>query len=262
MINKLNKQEIQKYLKYNIEIITVDETNSTNDDLKKLAQEGKNTPVLLCANKQLKGRGRQGNSFYSPDNGIYMSLLFFPDCEVNKNSFITTLAACSVSSTIEKITGIKTKIKWVNDIYTDNGKVCGILTESSYGTEKDNINYSVLGIGINLFPPKNGFPDELKGIASAVIEDENFNIDVKNRLIAEIINNFIDSFSNFDIEAHIKEYKSKMMLIGKEILYKKNNLEFTGVVTDIDNNLNLVVRNSFDVIDTLSSGEIKIKSWK
>ena len=206
MNNRLNKTEIEKYLKYNIKVITVNETSSTNDDLKKLAQEGKNTPVLLCANKQLKGRGRLGNSFFSPENGIYMSLLFFTEQFKDESLFITTMAACSVSSAIEKTTDKTTKIKWVNDIYTDNGKVCGILTESSFDAEKNVIDYFVLGVGVNLFSPIDGFPDELKGIASSLYEENSVYIDIKNKLIAEITNGFLDSLFSFNKEKHINEY--------------------------------------------------------
>lgn len=262
MNNRLNKTEIEKYLKYNIKVITVNETSSTNDDLKELAKNGDKFPVLLCADKQTKGRGRLGNSFFSPENGIYMSLLFFPEQFKDESLFITTMAACSVSSAIEKTTDKTTKIKWVNDIYTDNGKVCGILTESSFDAEKNVIDYFVLGVGVNLFSPIDGFPDELKGIASSLYEENSVYIDIKNKLIAEITNGFLDSLFSFNKEKHINEYKSKMLLLGKEISYKKNNKELDGIVIDIDNSLNLIVRNTSGKIDTLSSGEVKIKNWK
>lgn len=261
MLNLLSETEIKKNLIIDTRVITVKETESTNDDLKGLAANGAAEWTVLCADMQTKGRGRTGNSFFSPESGIYMSVLLRPDFSPDNSLFITTLAACSVCRAIEKLTEKKIKIKWVNDIYNENGKICGILSEASVNYEENKINYAILGIGLNLLPPNLGFPEELQGKAAALFCDNDSVPEIRNHLIAEIINQFYVLYNNFDKYAHIKEYRQRSMLIGKEISYLFNGAEFFGSVIDFDDECRLVVRNDSGEIIKLSSGEVKIKQW-
>jgi len=261
MIYPLNKSEIINNLLIDANIITVKETGSTNTDLKKLAESGASEWSVLCADKQISGRGRTGNSFYSPENGIYMSILLKPDFSPEDSLFITTLAACSVCRAIEKISDKQVKIKWVNDIYTKDGKICGILTESSINYVENKFNYAILGIGLNITEPINGFPIELQGKAVSLFYKNECDSNIKNQLIAEILNQFYNLYNNFDKEKHVKEYKHRSLLINKEIIYNLNGEETHGKVMDIDNECRLIISNTSGQITKLSSGEVKIKKW-
>lgn len=261
MINSQLCSEIKKNLKINSHIITVDVTESTNTNLKKLAENGAEEWTVLCADKQTKGKGRTGNSFYSPENGIYMSILLRPAFSPENSLFITTLAACSVCRAIEKLTDKQVKIKWVNDVYTEKGKICGILTESSINFKENKFNYAVLGIGINIFTPKEGFPEELRGKAASLFSSDEYIPGLKAHIIAEIINQFYDLYNNFNKLEHSKEYKRRSLLINKEICFIYKGEEIFGKVIDIDEDCHLVVQNNVDEIIKLSSGEVKIKKW-
>ena len=144
------------------------EVTSTNTLLKAQAEQGAPEGTVLIAESQTAGKGRLGRHFTSPPGtGIYFSLLLRPHCTAEKSLFITTTAAVAVCEAIEQVTGLNPQIKWVNDIYLNEKKVCGILTEASVDFENGGLNWAVLGIGINIAVPKEGFPEEIRSIAGA-----------------------------------------------------------------------------------------------
>lgn len=153
----------------NIAYIWKDEVSSTNDELLTLAKNGQKENTVLLAKSQSAGKGTNNRSFFSPENGVYMSILV-RDVEKECLPFVTAFAAVCVSRTLNTLCGADTRIKPVNDVYIDGKKVCGILTkaQSSAGERAD---FVIIGIGINLFYPQNGFPEEIKDIAGAVLCD-------------------------------------------------------------------------------------------
>ena len=142
------------------------EVTSTNTLLKAQAEQGAPEGTVLIAESQTAGKGRLGRHFTSPPGtGIYFSLLLRPHCTAEKSLFITTTAAVAVCEAIEQVTGLNPQIKWVNDVYLNEKKVCGILTEASVDFENGGLNWAVLGIGINIAVPEEGFPEEIRSIA-------------------------------------------------------------------------------------------------
>ena len=134
---------------------------------------GKQRAVLVIADKQNAGRGRRGRDFYSPPGtGLYMSLAMGNVQEVLKMAKVTAVAAVAVATAAdETVFGgtDRTKIKWVNDIYLDEKKVCGILSEAFMPMEDEGDGCVVVGIGINVYEPAGGFPDDIDNKAGALI---------------------------------------------------------------------------------------------
>ena len=111
-----------------------EEIDSTNNRARALAEAGCDEWTVVLAESQTAGRGRLGRQFYSPKGGgIYMSVVVRPDCEVQYANMLTLAAAAAVVEAIEAVCDIKAQIKWVNDIFVNMRKVCGILTEASVG---------------------------------------------------------------------------------------------------------------------------------
>ena len=252
----INENAIRENLKFSVpEIIVLDTTDSTNDHLKKLAEEDIAPGTVVIAKKQTKGKGRTGNSFFSPGGGLYMSILL--DSKINTD-FTTALSGVAVCHAIKKNTEFSPKIKWVNDIYIERKKICGILAEGTFspGGKLKNI---ILGIGLNILAPKDGFPEDIKNKAGALFE-EDMPQNAENKITADIINCLFKILAGKS-DKYIEEYKSLSLLTGKEISYKKNNIEHKGCVVSLDNNLNLIVEKEDKTTDSLSSGEIKITKW-
>ena len=125
--------------------------DSTNNFAKSLAQLGAVHGTTVISEVQTQGRGRMGRSFYSPlGMGIYMSVILRPELSVEHSLLITSCAAVAVAEAIERVAGIDCKIKWVNDIYAGNKKLCGILTEASVNVEQGGLEYAIVGMGINV----------------------------------------------------------------------------------------------------------------
>ena len=166
----LSADGIKKYLNDGYKITVLESTGSTNEALKREARTAGEWTVVI-ADSQTGGKGRMTRKFFSPKNcGIYMSVLLKPTLSVEKSVLITAAAAVAVSEAIEKLGHRETKIKWVNDVFICNKKVCGILTEGGINTETMGLDWAVLGIGINAYTPDGGFDDEIADIAGAVFD--------------------------------------------------------------------------------------------
>lgn len=184
----ISKEGISLYLnnEYSkIDIYTYKLVSSTNDVAKTLALNGAKHGTVIISEEQSVGKGRLGRVFYSPANtGIYMSIILRPNLTAMDSVLITTSASVAICNAIQKVTGIECQIKWINDIYLNNKKVGGILTEASTNFESGTIDYLILGIGLNFNKPKESFPKELETIASSLFSNNNGNIN-RNILCAE-----------------------------------------------------------------------------
>lgn len=232
--------------------------DSTNNVAKKLALEGADHGTAILAFHQSKGKGRLGRTFISPANtGIYMSILLKPSFDMSRSVLITTAASVAVVRAIEKVCGKRPEIKWVNDIYENGKKVCGILTEGITDFESGQIEYLILGIGINC--STEGFSQDLLNIAGAL--EGNFS---KNQLAAEVLNQVMPLVDHLEDRTFIEDYKRHSMVIGKDVKVYKGGYEEGAYaplarVLDIDENGGLMVLYSDGSRETLSSGEISIR---
>lgn len=253
----MDKKILEKYLDQKLNITIFDELDSTNNYLKKLGSQGKKENQLVIALRQTGGRGRKGRSFYSPSGtGVYFSLLLHPECVIEKSLFLTVMAAVSVAETVMEYNKNNVKIKWVNDIYIDGKKVCGILTEGAINSDK-KLDYAVVGIGINVIAPKNGFPEYIKDIATAIFPgktEEN----IKEKIVAEVVNRFFQMY-NGDDNDFIRRYKEYSYLTGKEINIISGENTRPAVVLDITDDCRLLVKNKNGEIEEISSGDVSVR---
>lgn len=256
----LSLQSLQRQLsdtEFHLEFFS--SINSTNNYVIEQALNGAKEGLLVVSEKQEKGKGRRGRSFYSPKNtGVYFSLLLRPNfLEPDRVSSITTMAAVSVCEAIEQISGKEVGIKWVNDVFIDNKKVCGILTEASYDMESKYWDYVVLGIGINVYYPEEGFPKDIKNIAGAIFNEPVY--DGKSRIVAQTIKGFWDYYKNIEKKEYVKSYKKNNIVVGREITVISSNGEKKAKALDIDDECRLVVEYEDGKVDSLFSGEISIR---
>ena len=248
-----------------IEIEIVKEIDSTNDELKRQAIDGQGEIKLLIAESQTKGKGTKGRSFFSPaDTGCYMSFLLRPSYSAEECSLLTTAAATATALAIEMVTGnlqgttgIKTQIKWVNDVYIERKKVAGILTEASFRKDGSGLEYVIVGIGVNINPPNDGFPAEIENIAASITTEEPLYI--KNALIAQIANGVVFFYKYLQKRLFIPEYKKRLFFLGEEITVTQGNETYKATAVDIDSMCHLIVKTPDGVEKTLHSGEISIK---
>ncbi len=251
-----NAREIFEYLKADIPVFYYDTIDSTNNEAKRFYEkhkiDGIDTPTLFVADHQSKGKGRLGRSFYSPSHtGLYMSLMIKADSGVENAVCLTTATAVCVTDALEKLCDIKPKIKWVNDIYVDDKKVCGILCEALTNPDTQKIDAVIIGIGINI--ETKDFPKEIQNIATSVGQAIN-----RNELCAKITDNIINMTKTIEDRKFIETYKQHSLVLGKEITYIENGVEKSAIATDIDINGGLIIQTESRE-KVLSTGEISVR---
>lgn len=250
--------------KYNENYIRVYKTiDSTNQEAKKILMDD-DIPhgTVLLSEEQTAGRGRFQRKFFSPSNkGIYMSVILRPNIELSKAIHITTSAAVSVCRAIENLTNKRPKIKWVNDIFLDEKKICGILTEATGNFESGRVENVVVGIGINFKTKEADFPDDIKDVAGSIFEGEEPNI-TRNQLVAEILNELLYMCDNLEDKSIMQEYKVLSFVLGKKVSFLKNNRLNKAKAVDISDEGALVVQYENGDLDYLNSGEISVKTCK
>jgi len=257
--NNISVEKLKNLINKKIEISLFDCLKSTNLTAKQKAEDGAPEGSIIIARSQTGGRGRLGRSFYSPEkSGVYFSLILKPDFSPEDITFITPITAVAVSLAIEKITKKPTGIKWVNDIFVNGKKVCGILSEAVFSSELNKFKYIILGIGINLFTPENGFPDDIKDIAGGLLKNGE-EIDI-NSLLAQIFNNFFEMYKSLKSPEYLTAYREHLMLKNKEVTYIQNGKTQKGTILDIDESFSLIIKNESGKKVHLKSGEVTIGS--
>ena len=230
----LNKDSILSKLNYPISICIESSVSSTNEVLKDIANSGEAEGYVLISKHQTKGKGRLNRQFFS-ENGLYFSILLRPDLSLDNAVMITVAAAVAVAKAI-----------------------CGILTESKVKSNS-KLEYAILGIGINILPPKNDFPNDIKHIAGTLFENESIDNETVNSLIAEIINVFFYYYQNLTNKDYMPDYKNLSYIIGKKINIIQNNKVIPATAVDIDDNAQLIAKLSDGTKTIVSSGEISIR---
>ena len=225
--------------------------DSTNTEAKRRIVAGENRPMLIAAEAQTGGRGRQGKSFYSPEGtGIYMTLVVHPNVPVTDAVSVTTRASVAVCRAIRNLTAAKPEIKWVNDLYLADKKICGILVEAVSDFETGITKSLVIGVGVNIRTVE--FPAEL---AAASLHPDGVS---RNDLIAEIVRQLLRETADLRDRSYLEDYRRWSLVIGKPIHYWKNDDRREAVAIGIDDNGGLVIEENGQRT-TLQSGEISVR---
>lgn len=264
-----------------LQLDVFDSIDSTNSYCLKKAQEGAADGLIAVAGRQTRGRGRRGRSFFSPeDTGLYLSILIRPFGILGERAVkFTTIAAVAVSEAIEAVSGKPAQIKWVNDIFVDGHKVCGILTEASFNLEDNTLDYAVVGIGINVYEPEGGFPENIRDIAGAVWKDDPndpasntvLRSGGRNRLAAEVITRFycyllqeLGGYTHTPLlhgRKYIDEYRARCFVTGHRVdVIKAGSDPMRALVTGVDDECRLLVTYDDGTSEVLNSGEISIRT--
>lgn len=240
-------------------IYVYDTIDSTNNEAKKRAVSGACHGTVVVSNEQSAGRGRRGRNFYSPKgSGIYISFVLRPELNLQDCVRITTAASVAVSRAIEKTAHIKTQIKWVNDLFYEGKKVCGILTEAVTDCDTGCIDSIILGIGVNVCMKSDQIPFDLKTIAGSLFEEKPTFL-TRNQLCAHMIHEVLTVCTHLMDPSVMQEYKEKSLVLGKHVLVHGPSAPKPATAMDIDCSGGLTVQYDDGQIETLHSGEISIR---
>ena len=226
--------------------LMLEKTDSTNNRILTEAAGGAAEGLTVCAVRQTAGKGSRGRSFFSAAPcGLYFSVLFRPPAIPPENLVrITAAAAVAVCSALETCGSEEALIKWVNDVYMNGKKICGILTEGSFSAD-GRLQTVICGIGINLAAPDGGFPPEIAATAGAVFPT--FEEAEKRR--AAVLAGILER-----LRAHYRaliesgksgceeEYRRRSFLVGRTVSVTRGKNTEDAAVIGVDDNCRLKVR--------------------
>jgi len=255
-------QEIQRGLSTNYigkEIYYFPELKSTNIIAKEKAlhrAEGINEGTLIIAERQTAGKGRLGRKWFSPERGIWLSIILYPQLSPSYISRITLMTAVAAVKAIDICTQIKSQIKWPNDILINEKKVCGILTEMS--AELDIINWVVVGIGINANIDHRDFPEDIQENTISLKE-----VSGKEILQVNLVQVFLQEFEKYyeilkrkEFSSILKEWKLYSHTLGRKIRVDMGERIITGEAVDINEEGALVLKKEDGELVEIISGTI------
>ncbi len=237
-----------------------DEIDSTNLEARRIAEEGDFQEQILLARAQTGGRGRLGRSFFSPNGGLYLSFLLKPHMSPSDAIRLTTAAAVATAQAIDDLCGRESGIKWVNDIYLDGKKICGILTEARFDALA--MQYAVVGIGVNIEAPENGFPADIADRAGALFPFGKAPHDAFEQLGYFIASEFLALYEKgLPMDEILPTYRRRSVVLGREIeVFRAVGGEGRRAIAEsIDDLCRLLVRYEDGTCEALGTGEISIK---
>ncbi len=232
--------------------------DSTNLVCRRKAEENAPEGYTAVARAQTNGRGRMGRSFFSPDAaGLYMSFLLRPAFSPALFPRLTPLAAVAVCRALKKEAEVSPRIKWVNDVYLEGKKLCGILTQG--GTDERGRPWVIVGIGLNLLMPRGGFPQELSQIACALYPSHPDPDALRSRMADRIREEFAPLYADPLSEAATEEYRALCFLCGRQVTVLQGEQRYGATVLEVDGKLRLKVKKEDGSVCTLNSGEVSLK---
>ena len=261
---QITQELIQQHHPIDWNIQTMESTTSTNDLAKLYANQNSTTPAIFISEEQTAGRGRLGRKFVSPSKtGLYISLCLFPTIALEDLSLITCATAVACVETLEELTGKSLNIKWVNDLFYQDKKVGGILTEVISDFESQQVQALIVGIGINLIDSPQSFPEELHSIVGSIFSskeeynDSSFN---RNHFIAQFLEKWTFYYQNLSKRDFIESYKEHSNVIGKFVNIFEGNQTYSAYAKDIDENGHLIIEKEDNTLHSLSYGEVSIRT--
>ena len=229
-----------------------EEVDSTNRIAKDLASKNAPPRTVIIADKQTAGRGRMGKSFHSPTGGLYFSVIIRPNLSPTDMMSVTACTAVAMHEALKQF-GINTQIKWVNDLFLNGKKICGILTEGSFNAELLKMDYLVTGIGINLHPDEN-LPEELKPIVTDIETETGLNLN-KSELLAVILKNMKKYFNEISERTYLKIYTENSCTLGHKVLTDAG-VEGTAIGFTEDAGLKIKLNSGAEMV--LSTGSVQM----
>lgn len=241
------------------DIRTYAELDSTNTQARRMAQEGVGGGLVVVAEKQSAGRGRQGRSWESPaGENLYFSILLQPELAPENAPMLTLVMAYSVARVLREREVFDLRIKWPNDLVLAGKKVCGILTEMHLEDEK--IEDVIVGVGINV--NTRAFPAELVDKASSLFL-ESGNVFERQSLLEEILKEFAPQYERFlkvqDLSFLQEDYNALLVNREREVRVLEPGAEYEGIAKGINARGELLVESADGELRKVFAGEVSVR---
>lgn len=218
---------------------------------------GNQSSFFILSDEQTKGRGRFNRHWSSSKGqGLWMSVVLRPNVAFSMISKFNLFIALGIRDAIQHFSQDEVKVKWPNDIYIDNGKVCGFLTEMV--ANNDGIEAIICGIGINLTQQLENFDESIRHRATSVQLHDKNKLDryqFLERLLQEIEKRY-NQFLTLPFSEIREEYIAASNIWNRTLLFTENDKQFKGQAIDLDYDGYLIVRDEAGESHRLISADI------
>ena len=226
---------------------------STNLFAKKLVKDGVKEGAIVVSDFQVSGRGRKNRNWFSPEGGLWFSVVLYPHIPPERSMLLTMASSVAIVQGIKETTGLHPVIKWPNDLLINGKKVCGILTELD--AEMDCINYTIIGIGINV---NNKLSEDLQEKATSLVQETGSRV-LRVKLLRSILKCFDENYRRLmsgDYDFIRDSWFSHANIVGRDILVHGEKTILRGVVSSVDESGCLIL-DTRDGIIKVVSGDVE-----
>ena len=227
---------------------------STMEVAKQEAQQGAAEGTIIIADEQTAGKGRMKRLWLSPEGSIALSVILYPDMVYLPS--IVMLASLAVVHGIEAVTGLKAQVKWPNDVLVHGKKVCGILVESEL--RRNNVDYAILGIGVNVNLRLADFP-EILPIATSLSDElgrEVSRLELVRWLLVEIEQLYLALRGG---ESIYEEWRDRLVTLGRRVSAKWGTTSYEGIAESVDRDGSLLLRNLDGNLTRIVAGDVTLR---
>ncbi|CAH2603681.1 Biotin-protein ligase / Biotin operon repressor [Rhodovastum atsumiense] len=236
------------------------EAGSTNRLIADLAAAGAPAGTVVVADHQTSGRGKGERVWFSrPGGGLCLSVLLRPSRPIEEIYQATLVAAVAVTAAIARVSGVAAEVKWPNDLLARGRKLCGILSELALTPEGD-LDYVIVGIGLNVGLAPMDFPEDLRGLATSVAAEAGCEVD-RFALLDAILDELEDWQAIWECDGFAPvraAWIARSCTLGRGIALQAGSTRLCGVATDLGADGALCVRDADGVTHRLHYGEISL----
>ena len=235
-------------------VICYPRLTSTMEVAKQEARQGAAEGTVIVADEQTAGKGRLKRIWLSPKDNIALSVILYPD--VVYLPFLIMLASLAVVHCIKAVTGLKSQVKWPNDVLINNKKVCGILIEG--GVKGNMVDYAIIGIGVNVNLRLSDFPEILSTATSLSDElgKEVSRLDVIRQLLVEIERLYLALQTGGSV---FEEWRDRLVTLGRKVRVKSGKTTYEGIAESVATDGSLLLRHPDGSLTKIASGDVTLR---
>jgi BirA family biotin operon repressor/biotin-[acetyl-CoA-carboxylase] ligase len=235
-------------------VICYPRLTSTNDLAKRRAQQGAREGTVIVAEEQTAGRGRMKRTWLSPRGSIALSIILYPQLAYLPS--LIMVASLAVVHGIAKATGLKSQIKWPNDVLVNGKKVCGILIESD--VKGSVVDYAIIGIGVNVNLRLSDFPEILPTATSLSHElgRDVSRLDMIRCLLAEVERLYLALPTGQSV---YQEWRDNLVTLGKKVQVNSGTTTYKGVAESVASDGSLLLRQSDGSLIKIVAGDVTLR---
>ena len=236
--------------------------DSTNSVAKDFAKKNKENGTIIISKTQSSGRGRNNHSWISPEGGLWMSIIFKPDISLDKIQYLTLIAGISLSKTINESFDLESKIKWPNDVYINDKKISGILTEGHITNH--SVDYLILGIGVNINNTRLNLSQDLQKKVISLRDELNKEVNIPQFLNKFLVNleKYYNMLVDNEFDKILDDWRQLTNTLGKIVEVKQLNETIIGEAYDINKDGSLIIKKENGEFRTILAGDCSIKKIK